>query len=373
MLHPRLTPVGASVPVWLSTVGPYGTWTDLQTVTRWGSGACGMFEASWSMPLPPDFEHPLLRFGTLVELMDGPVRVGSPLILSEPARGASFSEPWRLVANGIGREVEGDGSFYALDGAGETTTIPSVAVGAAIGRGLRWDGYDSSVPTASIAAEDTSESLVTVGALLTEASDALGQRWGVGDDNMVRFLSDPTSPTWQVTPDVVALGVATDSYASAVLVRYLDDVTGSPATVSAPASPSAVETAYSRREYRADVTSLGPIPAATAQDFADGILAKSKGRLGWTNGFTLTSQELLTIGGVPADLGMVQAGQMVRMNGLADDLVSTSGQAWLDVTLGEAKHTDGAPTIDLSPLGLASRDMASVVEEIAGLAADAAA
>jgi hypothetical protein len=57
---------------------------------RYGEGACGMFEASWSMPLPPDFSHPLLRRGTLVELMDGPWRSAprwsSPSLRSRRAR-----------------------------------------------------------------------------------------------------------------------------------------------------------------------------------------------------------------------------------------------------------------------------------------------
>src|SRR3954465_13437990 len=132
MLHPRLTPVGGTIggssSVWLASVGTYGYWADLQLKTPWGDGASGMYEAQWTMPLPPNFSHPLLRRGTLVEIMDGPYRVGSPLILSEPTVGSGLQDPWQFVAAGIGRDVEGENSFYAADGSGNATTVPTTAV-----------------------------------------------------------------------------------------------------------------------------------------------------------------------------------------------------------------------------------------------------
>ena len=92
MLHPKLTGLDGT-SLWLASIGPYGAWGDLTYQTRWDVGACGMYEASWTMPLPAQFEHNLLRRGTLVELMDGPYRVGSPLVLSEPSVGSG--EPTR--------------------------------------------------------------------------------------------------------------------------------------------------------------------------------------------------------------------------------------------------------------------------------------
>jgi hypothetical protein len=75
---------------------------------------------------------------------------------------------------------------------------------------------------------------------------------------------------------------------------------------------------------------------------------------------------------VPADLSKVAedvgTGCMVRLHGIFDDLLETTGNTWLDIIIGEAKYADGAQTIDLSPLGLAARDLASVVEAVTGMA-----
>lgn len=375
MLHPRFTPAGDTIggtsSIWAAQIGEYGMWGDLQVQTRWGEGASGMYEAQWTMPLPPEFEHPILRRGTIVELMDGPWRVGSPLILTEPARGMGLDDPWKFVATGIGREVEGTNSWYVDDGTGATTSNAATAIDTAIANGLPWAGRDSSILTTDYGAEP--EGLITIGALLSNIGDALGQRWGVGQNNIVRMLSDPTTPSYQVTPGVASLGIADDEYATVVKGRYLDFTSGVNETAVSPSSPSAVETRYGRREFPVDLTGLGAITASAAQDITDGILAKSKGRLGWTNGLTVTSNEILTAGGVPADLSKVAedvgTGCMVRLHGIFNDLLDYNGQTWLDIIIGEATYVDGAPTITLNPLGLAARDLAHIVEEITGVAA----
>jgi hypothetical protein len=369
MLHPRLTPLGSSTPVWLASVGPYGSWGDLAYTTRWGDGACGMYEASWTMPLPADFEHPLLRRGTLVELMDGSYRVGSPLVLSEPAVGSGLEDPWSFVATGIGREVEGDNSFYAFRASdGETTAIPSEAVDKAITDGWRITGRLASVPTSAIGGSATTDELMTVGSLLNAAGDSLAKRWGVNSDNYVFLSVDPTTPTYHVTPGAAALGTTDTDYASVVKLRYTDSTTGRFTTVTS--TNTQTDTRFGRRTYGVNLTAQAAMSAATAQGFADGILAKFKGRMGWTNGFTLTSNQITTAGGVPADLSVlaedVSKGCMVRLHGIWSDLLEFTGQTWLDVVVAEAKLVDGGQTIQLNPLGMAPRDLAAVVEEITG-------
>jgi hypothetical protein len=371
MLHPRLSSVDGSQTAWLAQIGPYGAWSDLNVTTRWGQGASGMFEASWSMPLPAGFEHPLLRRGTIVELMDGPWRVGSPLLMSDPGRGLGLDQPWTVTATGVGREAEGQDSYYALDGSGDIAIALDVAVDAAIARGLPWDGRDSTVLAFGPAAAD----IQTLGAYFASTADYLSQRWGVWQDSKVGFRADPTGPTYQVVPGASALSTADDSYASTVLLRYNSSDTS--ALETATATNPDTEARYGHREALVDLSSgnYGAMSATTAQAVADGILAKSKGRLSWANGLTLTSNELLTMSGVPASLSKVLedvgAGCMVRLHGVWDDLLATTGNTYLDVTLGEAKYVDGAPTIDLNPLGLAPRDLAAVVESVTGMASAA--
>jgi hypothetical protein len=366
MLHPRLTSLDGEQD-WLASIGTYGAWSDLSYTFRWGTGACGMFEASWSMPLPADFDHPLLSRGTLVELMDGSCRVGSSLVLAEPGRGDGN---WTLTATGVGSEAEGDNSFYALDGSGGITNLFQTAVSAAIARGLPWDGFDSSVPPGPGGGVTIPDGVQTVGALFQMGCDRDGTRWGVGGDDLVGFMVDPTVPAYQVVPGVAALGTADDDYATVVLVQYRDSTSHIVQIVSAPASPLPAEKRYRHREFLVDLTDRGEMPAASAQSRADGILANSKGRLGWTNGLTVTSNDILTADGDPADLSKVAedvgSGCMVRLQGIFDGLLEYTGQTYLDIIIGEAKPTDGARALDLSPLGLAARDLASVVEAVAG-------
>lgn len=354
------------------TIGPLGAWGDLSWITRYGESPCGMYEVSWTMPLPPDFEHPLLRRGTRVELMDGPWRIGSSLILTEPARGTGFSDPWQFVAQGVGREVVGENSWYAVDGSWAPTTTASTAIDRALGNGLAWEGYAANVTAATPTVVPENE-LVTIGALMSMIGDRDGTRWGVGQDDYAKFISDPTTPTYHVVPGAAALGVADDNYATFVIVNYVDSTSHAHARVTAPATTSAVETRYGRREYVVDLTDRGEISAASAQSRADGILALTKGRLGWVNGLTLTSQKLLTSGGVPANLAQVSEqvgdGIMVRLHGIFDDLLETNGHTWLDIIIGEAKYADGSDMIDLNPLGMVATDFAAVIEDVAGRAA----
>jgi hypothetical protein len=373
VLHPLLTSLDGTQTLWLAAIAPYGSWGDLSYTTRWGQGASGMYEASWTMPLPAQFGHPLLKTGTLVELMDGSYRVGSPLVMSEPAVGSGLADPWTFTATGIGREVEGTNAFYALDSGGNTTSIPSSAVDRAITDGWRVAGRLASVPTTATGGSSTSDELMTMGSLFNAAADPLSKRWGVNSDNYVFFVADPTTPTYHVTPGAVALGTTDDDYASVVLVRYQDSTSGAYATVYALSTQT--NTRFGRREYPANLIPLGPISAASAQAYADGIMAKVKGRLGWTNGLTLTSNELLIAGGVPADLSIVAEdvgkGCMVRLHGIWDDLLEFNGQTWLDIVIGQAQLVDGAQTINLSPAGLAPRDFAAVVESVTGMASAA--
>jgi hypothetical protein len=366
-----LTAVGDTTARYLAELGTYGSWSDIQIITRWGDGACGMYEAQWTMPLPPYFDHPVLRRGALVEIMDGPYRVGSPLILTEPARGTGLDNPWQFVATGIGREVEGSNSFYAADGSGNATTVPTTAVDQAITDGWRISGRDSSVPATSPSALTTSDNLNTVGAVVGAAADVAGKRWGVRNDNLLYFTADPTAPSYQVTPGAVSLGVADDDYASTVKVRYLDSTTGTFLTRTATNSQTAAR--YGVRQAMVDITDRGPMTSTAAQNVADQVLALDGGRLGWTNSLTVTSNELLTMGGVPANLSKaaedVGLGCMVRLHGISNDLLEYNGQTWLDVIIGQASYVDGAPTIQLDPLGLAARDLAAIVESIAGPAA----
>lgn len=359
MFHPRIE------GVYLAEIGPYGSWGDLSWTTRWESGACGMFEASWEMPLPAGFEHRVLKRGARVELMRKNLRHGSSLVISQIERDRA-GQPWRFTAEGIGRLVEGQSSFYAFDGSGTSTTTASVAVDQAIARGLPWAGRDTSVPTTALG---TPGEPVTVGALLSTVADSLGTHWGVFDDNKVAYRSNPSTPSWQLAPPVPELGTADDSYATVVYVRYTNSTGGANATVFS--ATSAEEDVTGRQEHLVDLTNDRGYPSmstATAQGYADGIYAQARRRLAFTQRLSVTSNQLLTIGGQPADLSQVRAGEMVRANGVRDRLLATT---YLDFVIGETRYSAGAQSLDIAPAGLAARDLAAITEDVTGMASAA--
>lgn len=367
MLHPRLSG-GSAEPVWLAEIGDFGAWGDLKRTTRWGTGASGNFEVSLTMPLPVDFEHPLLRRGARLEVMDGDLRVGSSLAIAQITRG-SLDKPWEIVAEGVGRLAEGRSSFYALDGSGAVTTTPEIAVDAAIARGLKWAGPDATIPGLPIGAAGEP---VPLGDLLNSAVITTGSpgatHWGVWDEDLVGFRDDPTEPAYQVVLQNLTLSVADDSFATVVYVRYTDVGTGLNATVHSPAAAPPAETEFDRQEYLVPLTDRPAMSAAAAQDYADGIYEAVMGRLAFTDRLTLTADELQTIGGERSDLTMVEAGQMVRLQGITSQLLEYDGLTYFDIVIGQGIHTDGAQTIDIAPTGLAARDLAAIVEDITGWA-----
>lgn len=326
-------------------LGAIGSWGDLKWSSRWGGGS---FEASWSMDLPVGFQHPAITRGQLVVVEDSgwPVWRG---LLNEPDR-----SEWSFVAAGLHREAD---YYGALDGSGNSTSTPDTAIDAAIARGLPWTRTASISSSAFTSATDNINTLTD---LLDAYAEQQGQRWFVDADGVVGMAADTTTPVWHLTPGSADLGVADDDYASHIFLRYLrsSDFTYQTAT----ASDSAAAAAWGHREFLADATSLGGITTTKANNLAAGILSQGKARLGWTNGIEATAFELLNAGGVKADLTAVSAGQMVRIHGLGDDVRDLSGRQFIDVVASEVTYTDGEPTIQLSPQGLAPRTLASVTE-----------
>lgn len=336
--NPKQVRVGGH---WLNSIGPWG---ELEWSTRW---PVGCLEASWRMDLPQGFQHPALRAGQLVEILDGPLVIWSG-VLAQPDR-----SEWSFTATGLGREASG---YLALDGAGNTTTNLDAAVDAAIARGLPWIRRTSLAPV-NANSDLTTESVNNLEQILDQIADNLGQRWAVHADHEVTMSADPTEPTWHLTPGAVALGVSDDEYASTVFVRY-SPAAGTYETVSAT-DPNAQG---GHREYPADVTGMGTISTSKANNIALGILAKGKARLGWTNAIEATPFTLTTPGGTPADLSLVQARDVLRVHDVDD--ADLNGHTFIDIVAEEASYVDGEATIQLSPQGLVPRTLAAVQEDV---------
>lgn len=343
MIHPR---VGG---VFHSAIAPWAPVTysfDLR----------GCKEASWNIYLPPGDRHPALYRGALVELMDGPVVVWA----------GELAEPnWRegrMTADGVAYTAA---RYPSLDGSGNTSSNPTTVATANITRGWKILSVAASVPNAAYTTGAEGNNDQT--ALFDANADELSQRWYVGADRVLRFAADPTTPTWHIRPKVVDLGNADDEYASDIFVRYRNATT---TYATAIRSDTAVRARFGFRGYLHDVTAYGVISAARANAIGDGILAKGRARLGWTSTITVTASDLLSAGGVPADLSMVVGGrEMVRIHGIYDDVQYLGGRTYLDVVIGESKFTDGENEMPLAPVGKVAETMDEIAEEVAkGLA-----
>lgn len=347
----------AGARLWLSQMADVSgvTWS-----SRWGANMPGgCYEASWTMDLPPHASHPDLIPGRRVEVWDGPVRVWTGE-LTEPDRG----EPWSLYARGLARVAA---EYLCLDATGAPSSKPTTSVDEAIIRGLPWIRYDALSDVAFSAAASTVD-LNRVDALLNAWSEEAGKRWAVFADRIVIATADPTTPKWVLSPGIGVMGVADDEYATHVTARYVSSVTadGVPngwaqVTVPEPPAPSPAADRYGRREFPLDLTPLMLLTAARAKSLAQGRLDQASARMGWTSPIEATADELTTMGGVPARLSQIQAGDMLRINGILDADGNLRIGASVDVVLGEVRYADGAQSIYLAPVGLVPRSLSDVL------------
>lgn len=310
----------------------------------------GCKEASWEFYLPRGVRHPALVRGALAELMDGPAVKWAGVVSDIDWNGG------RVTCNGIAYEAA---RYPALDGSGNASANPRTVANANLTRGWSILSVDSSVPNTNFT--DAAEGSNDQTALFDAFTDQEGERWYVGADRVLRWASDPTTPTWHIRPKVVDLGVADDDYVSAVAVRYQASTT---TYATALREDTAVTAKFGYRVFMHDITAYGVVAALKAQLIGDGILAKGRARLGWTSSIEVTPTELLTSGGVPGDLTMVEGGrQLLRVHGLYDDVKWLDGQTYLDVVIGESVHTDGSGVITLSPVGKVAETPEEIAEE----------
>lgn len=349
MRAPLMVKVGG---YWLHQIGSY---SDLTITDRWPGGN---FEASWTMELPVGYTHPALHNDAPVQVLDGAFGVWTGR-LTEPNRST-----WECVAAGLSRQASSGSSgiaYMALDGSGNSTNVPDTAIDAAIARGLPWVRRASFSSTAYAASTD---SLSSLGDLLDGVADEQGKRWAVWADGAVILAADPTTPSWHLTPGAADLGYADDEYASTIVGRYLrsSDLTYQTVIVT----DADAEANRGHREYPVDLTPLGPTTSTRATSIANSILAKGKSRLGWTNGIEAGSWDITTPGGIPADLTLINAGDMIRLHGIWDERLSVP---YLDVVIGERQYQVGEQTVQLTPVDYQARTLASVVEDALAKAA----
>lgn len=333
--------------LWASAIAPWGS-------LEWGTKLRGgMDEITFSMDTDANFRHPALRPDVLVEVYDNAQRIGAGLLDEPDVASGSFT------ARGLYRAAE---NYLCLTSVGANTSVANTAIDQAIARGLPWRRIASFSTTPYTGDGSTAGSAPNyLHTLLDGVTDEAGTFWSLDPDGAVVNAPLTTVPSWHLGPGLTDLGLAEDQYASDLFGRFFNTAAAYQTVVRADADARA---AFGRREAPVDLTPLGPIAATRAQQILDGLLAKGRARPAFTQSLEVSASQLISAGGVEADLSMVQAGQMVRSHGFFDDIRALDGRTYLDWVIGETKYADGEETITLSPQGLAPRDLAAVLAAI---------
>ena len=327
---------------WLNEVAPWG---DLEFSTRW---PLGCHEASWAMSFRSTARRNVLTAGQSVEIYAGSSRIWLGT-LGQP----DWSEG-TFTADGLYSFASGP----AISPAGLATSRADIAIDGAIGDGVPWLGRDNVPSQGATGVTATTDGTNTISTILDDVATEAGMRWAIFADGIVRMAADPTTPTWRLAPGVIDFGYDDQSFATILKVRYLDSTTSTYTTLTVQDAAAVAKFGPVREAL--DLTTYGPLSAARATAKAQGILTLGRSRLGWTNSVEVGPWHLTTLGGIPADLSMVQAGQSVRVP-VWDEFAA---KPYRDLVLGEVKYAAGASTVTLAPVDTQPQTLADVTEAV---------
>lgn len=323
--------------IWLRVGGYPATEIAAHTPPTWETWAQGgTGSISWAFSLSMRSQHQALRVGALVEVMCGPLPVATG-VLSDPDR-----TTWECAAYGLGPAAS---QYLALDGVGSGTRDLATAIATARAAGWR---AENPAPVSGTAAGDATGNPVTLAVLLDQYAEQTGQYWGVDGRRRIYMTPPPQAALWLASPGASAFGTTNEDRATTLYGRYLDSTTNVNAT--AKSGSGAPQDAV-------DLTDRGPLTLTAAQAILAGALARDRSQTAWSNGVTLTREQLRTIGGTPASLVAVKAGQMMRSFGLA----YSQSQLALDTVIGKTRYTAGENTIYVEPVNTAPRSFADVI------------
>lgn len=267
----------------------------------------------------------------------------------------------RVAVQGAFKEGVG---YAPLDGPSLPTDNIYAAASAAAGfRGLDWT-IDASIPNVSLGSTSVYANL---NGLADDHATQSGLRWAVNAQRVAYMAADPTAVSYHVRAGAADLGIATDAYASNVVLLYNDSTSGTVQSAVYPdlsAAPSVYEQTYGHVEWMTDKTDQAPMSNATALGIAQAVYERSKQRPGFTNGLALAQGEIVDAGWQPIHPARVASeawGKVVRVHGVPDMALATP---YTDFVVGKTAYTAGSPTVGVDPVGLASRDPESVVTEL---------
>lgn len=337
MITPRIGGVA------LTSIDP--SWGELKVTHRWPFGS---WEATWRMMLNPLERPPALVADAYVDipLAGHPVWAGN-LVDSDWADG-------EFAASGLARQAE---AALCFDGAGKTTSKPRTAANNAIGHDwLDWTDV-SALPDTAFAGVDETSKLNAVAALLDAVAEEQAKKWTVDAYGRAFLAADPMTPAFHILPGAGEMGVSTEKQVGELVGRWQDSA-GKLHTTSVGTGRPAIAV---------DLTKRGALDTTRATAILNGIRTKAAPDIGFTNGLALTAEQIITPGGIRPHLGHVAervgTGLMVRQLGARDP---RNGASYIDFVVAESSWEVDDNVITLNPVGMAARDLGSIIEEAGG-------
>jgi hypothetical protein len=317
-----------------------------------------------ALTLPVTQRHAALRPGRLVKAWrGGTVWEGT---LAEPT---TQSGTWQITANGIGTYGNNfQAAYSAWDGV-NGANVPSRIINEAVARGLLWATVPAGIGVGPPLL-DYQVQFDSASKTLTEALNGLcaagGLTWEITRlGHKVKFHALPTAPTrLLLAPDPPGRTVA--GHYNGLWVKYRTTVA---AELPSPATREYINKRQADRwgplEAYADYTAADPMTAAwpnsRAGGFAAGVLAKTPAT-SYTNSFAVVPGQVLTLGGVPVDLGCERAGEVYKVIGATQGWGGDDPNAQIIFVGGGYQWDDSAEAASIAPYNIAGADLSSVMQ-----------
>lgn len=265
----------------------------------------GAETATWQMILDPRMQHRAWAPGRQIGIVCGVKTIWTGL-LDNPTRGTV----WTM--NAIGSASSDSQRMLAIAPTSGNALNLDEVIDAAIARtpdGLPWI-RSSTLPSLGATAAAIPSGTEYIDDILETvmAGQNTPTYWTLSDGLVVSAAAAPTVPTYILLATGVGGGRTLDGFVTDVVVTY-QSATGQLSTVTVSASSRP----FGRFEVPLDITSLGLIPSTQATAAGQSYLAINGARAKFTDLFTVTAGQLITIGGQAVDLATFEPGVLVNV------------------------------------------------------------
>lgn len=337
---------GGGNPIWLHTVGYHSA---LRQTKRWGYG-------DWALEFdfePPRGRWPLpLAMGRIIEQWYGGRRIWSGTVENVDR------ESGRVTCAGLCRMGE---RVYALDGSGQATANPGVALlGATFGtKRLAWGSLQDYGTTGPYKQLPAATEPNKIGALFDAFAKLNGQRWYVDSNRAVWLQADPTTPTRFVSTSD-RFGVSAETLVTHLKVDYDDGLGGrSTPWIEGPGAARA----SLQVEKLISLYDRGPMTEAEAIAQGRAALKLAGEQAALTGSVTVRKRQVVNAGGARVHPQAMVPGLIYRFQGHPDP---RSNALYTDALIGETVWDEEEGTVQLTPMDAEREDLQATIEAIGG-------